>query len=50
MDKAKIAKIVSLVRTKKKSKENTVDPNKEKLMKLANALLEIERCVRLLED
>jgi len=54
MDKEKIAKIVSLVRTKetsnKISTENTIDPNTEKVSKIANVLLEIEKCINLLED
>jgi len=54
MDKEKIAKIVSQVRAKeaseKISKENTVDPNTEKVSKIANVLLEIEKCINMLED
>jgi hypothetical protein len=54
MNEEKITKIVSMVRAKKesnkKSTENTVDPNKEKVAKIANIMLEIEKCVTKLED
>jgi len=54
MNKEKITKIVALVKSKKasdkKSTENTVDPNKERIARIANAMLEIENCIRKLED
>jgi len=54
MDKEKIAKIVSQVRSKRESykqaTENTVDPNKEKVLRIANIMLELEKCITELED
>lgn len=54
MSKAKITKIVAMVRSKKesdkKSVENTVDPNKNRVAKIASIMLEIEKCVTKLED
>jgi len=54
MDKEKISKIVSIVRAREESNknqtENTVDTNTEKVSKIANVLLEIEKCINLLED
>jgi len=54
MDKEKIANIIAIVKSKKasnkKSAENTVDPNKERVMRIANAMLEIEKCITKLED
>ena len=54
MDKEKIAKIVSQVRAKEKSNlktnTDTLDINTDKVAKIANVLLDIEKCMRLLED
>jgi len=54
MNKEKIAKIVSLVKSKKasnkKSKENIVDIQKDKALKVAQIIMDIEKSLRNLED
>lgn len=54
MDKDKIANIVAIVKSKKasnkKSNENTVDTNREKVARIATAMLEIEKYITKLED
>jgi len=54
MDNERIANIVAIVKSKKasnkKSNENTVDTNKERVAKIAIAMLEIEKCITKLED
>lgn len=54
MDIEKIIKIVSQVKsnkiTNKKSTENIADPNKENAIRIAKIMLDIDQCVRNLED
>ena len=54
MNKEKIAKIVSLVKSKKtsnnKSKENTADSQKDKALRVASIIMDIEKSIRDLED
>ncbi len=54
MDKEKILKIVSQVKSKKINNENstekTVDLHKESAIKIAKIMINIEECLRNLED
>ena len=54
MDKAKIANIVAIVKSKKasniKSNVNTGGTDREKVARIAVAMLEIEKCITKLED
>lgn len=54
MDIEKIIKIVSQVKSNKinnkKSTESIVDPNKENAIRIAKIMINIDHCIRNLED